>query len=145
MAMECPSCGGHLGYDIKSSKLHCPFCESSFEVDDYQVQNSGILNVSSYVCKHCGAELSSPDRPDEQIVHYCNYCGGESVLLSNVTQVEMPESIIPFKITKEKVKENYQNTLKRMYFVPKNFSNPEFLDSFKGIYIPYWKFFCAYR
>lgn len=146
MAMKCPSCGGHLVYNIELNQLDCPYCDSKINIEDYKEKNaanvtkdSETMMMNRFVCRNCGAELSSPDTPDEQIVHYCSYCGGESVMMEKAEEIQRPESIIPFKISKKAAKNKYKAELDKMYFVPKDFKNPDFLEEFRGIYIPYWR------
>lgn len=146
MAMKCPACGGHLAYSVELNQLKCPYCTSTFEIEDYNEKNTAIaekdsetLSVNRFVCRNCGAELSSTDSPDEQLVQYCAYCGSESVMMGKADATEIPETIIPFKITKDRAKEKYAEEVKKMFFVPKEFKNPEFLEEFRGIYIPYWR------
>lgn len=143
MALECPACGGHMVFNVKINKLQCEYCDSVFEPDTYSKKNDGVvtkdietMKMDRYSCKKCGAELCAPV---EQIVSYCMYCGGESVLLEKASEIERPESIIPFAISKEEVKEQYEESLKGIHFVPKSFSKSKFIEGFRGIYIPYWR------
>lgn len=135
MAMKCQSCGGTLIYDVESSKLKCQYCESSFNVDSYK-ENNAALKMDTYVCKNCGAELHAPE---EQIVSYCMYCGNEATLLQKADSQETPVGIIPFKYSKEYAKKQYADKINKYMFVPKEFKNPDFIEGFRGIYIPYWK------
>lgn len=135
--MKCSRCGGVLRYSIEKGQLVCDHCNSNINVKDYNSNNEGekvLMDV--YHCQSCGANLSAPQ---EQIVAYCMYCGGQSTLLQKAVAMNRPSKIIPFKCTREKVKENYIETLNTMYFVPKELKEAEFLEGFRGIYIPYWK------
>ena len=130
MAMKCPACGGHLAYSVELNQLKCPYCTSTFEIEDYNEKNTAIaekdsetLSVNRFVCRNCGAELSSTDSPDEQLVQYCAYCGSESLMMGKADATEIPETIIPFKITKDRAKEKYAEEVKKMFFVPKEFKN----------------------
>lgn len=150
MAMKCPSCGGFLEFNIESNKLVCPYCNSSFDPEQYSENNEGnvsseetfeseenqTIRVDTYTCKNCGARLEAPE---DQIVSYCMYCGGESVLMEKAAAIQKPEGIIPFKYDKEAVKKQYEKKIKSTPFAPKEFHKPEFIEGFRGIYIPYWK------
>lgn len=139
--MKCPSCGGQLVYNIAKKKLECKHCKSTFDVQTYKEANEGIkssddsLLVDVYCCKNCGAELEAPL---EQTVAYCMYCGSQATLLQKAREIERPKLIIPFSLTKEDVKQAFIKETGKRSFVPEEFSNPEFLEEFRGIYIPYW-------
>jgi len=134
MAMKCLSCGGTVTYDIKTKKLKCNYCDSSFELDEYDGADS--VNIDVYQCGSCGAELTAPE---EQIVAYCMYCGNETSLVGKVPDDEKPKAIIPFSITKEFVKEKYLERMNKILFAPDEFYDPEFIEEFRGVYIPYWR------
>lgn len=144
MAFKCPSCGGFLTYGIDSKLLECAYCSTKVSVLDYKKSNEALksaedsqgFKVDTYLCKNCGAELVAPE---EQIVSYCNYCGGEATLLNKSQDSEKPKYIVPFKFSKEALKANYKAAINHAWHVPKEFTNPEFIESFKGIYIPYWR------
>lgn len=76
--------------------------------------------------------------PTEQLVAYCNYCGSESMELSKSTVGVKPAKMIPFSVLVEEAKEQYKETMKHKYCVPKEFVQDEYLSEFRGIYIPYW-------
>ncbi len=144
MALKCPSCGGSMFYNIELAKMECSYCGTSLDVKEYSKSNeakksdvnSNGLIVDTYLCKNCGAELSAPE---EQVVSYCQYCGGEATLMQKSEETERPAGIVPFKVSKNEVMEKYKATLSKMSHCPKEFSNPEFIEGFRGIYIPYWQ------
>lgn len=165
MAMKCPSCGGTLIYHVDGNYLKCEYCDSQFDPKQYDLNNAGSktqtyefndsanssdtaetsessesngegIKVDRYLCKNCGAELCAPE---EQIVSYCLYCGGEATLTEKASVMERPTGIIPFKLSKEKVQEQYVSKLANKPFVPKEFKDAKFIEGFRGIYIPYWR------
>lgn len=142
MAIQCPSCGGRMVYDIQHQFLRCTYCGSTLPVDAYEQNNaaqysSDTYNTNLYTCRSCGAELVAPD---EQTVAYCAYCGGEAFLNQKNTPMTRPRRIIPFRQTKDSAKTLFANSLKKKYYVPKELKQAEFLDTFHGIYLPYWDF-----
>jgi sugar/nucleoside kinase (ribokinase family) len=48
------------------------------------------------------------------------------------------DCIVPFKKTKEEVKELYAQTVAKKIYAPSAMRDPSFLDRFRGIYMPYW-------
>ena len=140
MAFECPKCRGDLYYNIKRGKLKCSHCDSEIIVKDYDLKNDAEesqseYGVTSYLCKDCGAELLSPDN---SIVSYCSYCGGEAILEGRITKEVRPEFIIPFKKSKEECKEVYNKRISKLLYLPNELKNPDHLEKFRGTYLPFW-------
>lgn len=138
--MKCPSCSGRLTYNIELGKLKCISCDSTFSVESYTGNDEGEwipdMQLDTYVCRSCGAQLCAPE---EQTVAYCMYCGSESTLLQKSEPVERPVRIIPFKVSKKGAQEEFEKELAKQPFVPKEMSDPAFLEGFRGIYIPVWR------
>lgn len=142
MAFKCPSCGGNLYYNIHRGKLKCEHCNSEIAVKNYQLDNkaeesSDEYGVTAFICRNCGAELLSPDN---SIVSYCSYCGGEATLESRMDNELKPEFIIPFHQTKEKCKEAFRKRTSRLLYLPNKLKNTDYLERFRGTYIPYWMY-----
>ncbi len=140
MAVQCPSCGGRMVFDVSAQNLLCTYCGNRMHVQAYEQNNaaqysSDTYNANLYTCRSCGAELIAPD---EQTVAYCAYCGGEAFLYQKNTPLTRPQRIIPFQQTKDQAKQAFENALKGKFYVPKELKQAEFLDTFHGIYLPYW-------
>lgn len=142
MALECKNCGGSLVYNIDKKKLQCKHCDSKFDVGNYKGNNDAKVikadsgyNMDVFICRNCGAELCAPK---EQLVAYCSYCGSEAMELSKSKPGEEPKKIVPFSISLDTVKQKYAAALKKKFFVPDEFLDPEYLSEFRGIYVPYW-------
>lgn len=142
MGINCPSCGGKMVFDIAEQQLKCEFCNSRMTIQKYKSNNEGetqqmTYDTVVYTCRNCGAELTAPD---EQTVAYCSYCGSEQMLSAKHEQALRPKNIIPFKKTKEQAMEQYAKALKGKFYVPKEFKDPNFLEGFRGIYLPYFSY-----
>lgn len=140
--ISCPSCGGKMIFDIPGQNLKCPFCGTEKEIQDYTLENEAeeqgeMFDAVVYTCQNCGAELTAPD---EQTVAYCSYCGSESMLSGKHESVLRPKHIIPFKKSKRQAKNAYEEALKGKLYVPKDFKEADFLESFRGIYLPYYAY-----
>ncbi|MBO4288877.1 MAG: hypothetical protein J5865_02100 [Lachnospiraceae bacterium] len=140
MAIQCPRCGGRMVFDIPHQYLQCTYCGTTMPVETYGQNNaaqysSDTYNANLYTCRSCGAELVAPD---EQTVAYCAYCGGEAFLNQKNTPMTRPQRIIPFRKSKDNAKTYFANSLKKKLYVPKELKSAEFLDTFHGIYLPYW-------
>ncbi len=139
MAIKCPSCGGHMAFNVPTQALKCRYCDNDMHIDDYSLSNEAetdkdTYTVTVYKCPNCGAELFAPD---DQTVAYCSYCGGESNLTMKQEEALRPKRIVPFKISKEQAVEIYESALSYYLYVPKELKEGEHINSFRGIYIPY--------
>ncbi|MBO4888521.1 MAG: zinc ribbon domain-containing protein [Firmicutes bacterium] len=134
----CPNCGGKMVFDIPTQQMKCVYCGSQVPPENYDIKNEvdpSKYETNVYVCKNCGAELTSPD---EQMVSFCSYCGSEAVLAGKIESENRPKEIIPFRITKKRCQELYKQKVGKALFLPKEMKDEQFLDQFRGIYIPYW-------
>lgn len=140
MAFKCPNCGGHLFYDIGEKTLKCESCDSSVPLGKIErleraEEHSDTMGIVSFVCQSCGAELLSPE---ESMVSYCSYCGSEAVLEGRLDREIRPRYIMPFQKTKDACKDAYTKRTKGLFYLPKELKSSEYLEKFRGTYIPYW-------
>ena len=141
MAFKCKNCGGKVHYNIKSHNLCCSYCNSEFPINEYDQKNNAEYTTNAFetnifVCPTCGAEISSLDK---ESTAYCTYCGSQAVLKERQIK-NRPIYIIPFSQTTEQVKEQYNNFIKNKAFVPDELKDPNYINEFRGIYIPYWSY-----
>lgn len=138
----CPGCGAGLRFDIKSQKLHCDYCDSSYEVDTYPYEksakeNNSIYEVTVFTCPACGGEIESTEN---EIIQFCPFCGASDILASRMEGRKRPQRIIPFQKTKEDCMESFREKAKKALFAPRELRDPAFLEGFRGIYLPYWEY-----
>lgn len=141
--IQCPTCGGGLRFDIASQKMACDYCHNLF--DPQQITDNSTRDDAKtqpyfdsfvYICPSCGAELVTTDKNDA--IGFCQYCGGASMIFDKIRKEWRPDTVVPFKITKEQCKEAYLKEVKKNPFVGGKYRNPQTIDNFKGIYMPYW-------
>ena len=138
---ECPNCGGNLKFDIPSQKMFCAHCESRF--DPYAITReedaaaTGSFEVNVFLCPQCGGEMISGDN---DITSFCSYCGAANILSSRISREDRPRYIIPFRKTKEECKKAYEQKMRKAFFAPKELKDPQFIEGFRGIYMPYWSY-----
>ena len=132
----CKGCGGYLRFDIQSQQLKCDSCDSLSPVPDEKDQSMDAeYTAKVYTCPSCGGELMGDDN---EAVVFCSFCGSSNVLTERYQQERRPARIIPFRISKERCKEIYADKLKSAPFAPKELKDPKFIDSFRGIYMPFY-------
>ena len=164
---QCPSCTAPLAYDAASGKLHCEFCNSSFEVAQIealmaekeqkaeaafiQANEAGAWDTSamssdwgadgegmkSYGCPNCGAELVCDATT---AATSCPYCGNPTVVPGQFSGMLKPDFVIPFKVTKEEAIAKLKEHYKGKFFLPKRFSDENAIREIKGVYVPFWMF-----
>lgn len=143
MLNRCVNCGGLLQYNIEKGQLQCESCDSLFDPESYAAQtdakeySSEEMELNLLTCPNCGGEISSTD---DEAVEYCLYCGSFVTLESQLAKVKRPDFIMPFSKTKDECKLSYKQMMMKKLYAPKEFRNEEFLEGFKGIYIPYWTY-----
>ena len=143
MAFRCSNCGGNVVFDIASQKMKCQHCSSTFDPDVYRVRDESTqtdipeAELSLFLCSNCGAVLESTE--DSQ-VGFCPYCGGQSMIRKNKDSDAGVERLIPFQVDKTQCSDLYRSHVQKILYLPKELKNPEFLQNFTGIYMPYFEY-----
>lgn len=149
---KCPNCGADMVFDAKSQKMichHCGYEEAiSFENQDSETSNdssssdetkqfddSFVDEVKEYQCPSCGATLITDLYTSAT---FCSYCGNPTLIESRLTGVQTPDSVIPFKISKEQAQTAYKNWMKKGVFAPPSFRSESNIEKITGIYVPFW-------
>jgi DNA-directed RNA polymerase subunit RPC12/RpoP len=144
----CPKCGGKMVYSPDGSEIICEFCENQ---DREKAQNGSSgeqdfflamatrkghfrqMDTITFNCEGCGSEFILP--PTHMTIT-CPYCGSAYVAKnSDPRSVLEPNSVFPFKISEEKVKE-----ILRSWFMLHTPKEPFRVTSGLGIYLPVWSF-----
>lgn len=137
----CPNCGGNLKFDIPSQQLACPYCNTTKDPYSFEeattAQDNEDYEVTVFTCPQCGGEIESTDT---SAAEFCTFCGASTILHSRLKNTKRPQYIIPFKKTKEDCKAAYFSKVKKAIFAPDDLRNEKRIESFRGIYMPYWAF-----
>lgn len=160
---KCPSCGGAVTFDSGIQKMKCPYCDTEFEMEDIQDQNTDAPNEEAassqvewngesaggewadgetdgmlvYVCKSCGGEIVG----DETMgATKCPFCDNPVVVAGQFSGALKPDIVIPFKLDKKAAKEKLTDHLKGKRLLPKVFKDENHIDEIKGLYVPFWLF-----
>lgn len=149
--ISCPNCGGNLKFEISSQNLACDHCHSQFDPYAFDSKTSDAEEEKSYesnyevtvfTCPQCGGEILSTDNA---AAGFCSFCGASTILYSRISHEKRPNFIIPFKKTKEDCKQAYSAKMRHAIFAPKELKDPKYIDSFRGIYMPYWAFYLTQK
>ena len=136
---QCPDCGGEMRFDIPSQMLKCGYCERRMRPYNHPnakgAQEATEFEVTKFVCNQCGAEIYSEDNT---AAAFCSFCGSSTLLTSRLEKEKRPDAIIPFKKTKEDCIEEYKKVMRRALFAPDDYKDEKCIESFRGIYMPYW-------
>jgi len=92
-------------------------------------------NMRAYDCPSCGAQLMV-----DQVtaVTSCPYCGNNTVLPGQLSDVLKPDYIIPFKLDKNAAIAALKEYYGGKRFLPKGFSEESHLEEVQGVYVPFW-------
>ena len=135
---SCPGCGSQMLFDIKGQQLKCGRCDRTMsiaEADEKEARQAGnSFSADLYSCPTCGAEIRALNTA---AAAFCSYCGSSVMLNKRTTEMESPESLIPFKITREECFEKFQGILKKSFCMDHRLKKNITADSFRGIYVPY--------
>lgn len=145
LLVRCEYCGGDVLFDIEKQKYCCDHCGAEAGVAEKKAQYrrwksirrekvmKDISRVKSFDCPACGAQTIVSS---EEVTAHCPFCQN-TMIDSSFSGNDLPEVIIPFKLTKEEaeaklrswLKDNKNNDAAKV--IEKNMQN------FTGCYLPY--------
>lgn len=138
---ECPNCGGNLKFDIEQQLLKCDYCLTTQDpykiTKDKDAEEDNQFDVTVFTCPQCGGEIFATDN---SAAEFCSFCGASTILDSRISKERRPAWIIPFSQTKDACKKAYGARLKRALFAPDALKDEKAIESFRGIYMPYWSY-----
>ncbi len=145
LIIRCKNCGGQQHFDIAKQHYICEHCGSTNELDSQKAEfknwrkiqqqkvRESISHVRTFACPACGAHTLAASDDASAICPFCQNTMIDAEFAGN----DLPEIIIPFKITKEEA----ENKLKA--WLVENKSNKaakvieDNLNRFTGCYLPY--------
>ncbi len=158
---KCPCCGASLIFQNES--LHCDSCGNDFELDamrqmddagaqmqgeskyDWEhyeprsYETDGEIELASYTCPSCGAEITGDDTMGATV---CPYCGDAAVIKGQFEGTLRPDYIIPFKVDKKSAMTKFEADFKNAPFLPDEFKIKKKIEEMTGVYVPFWMFDC---
>jgi len=145
---KCPSCGAQMEFSPENQALICPHCKTQAAVqfssnvterdfaELYNQRWSGN-DVKIVKCENCGAEETLAKK---EISTRCPFCGSNTVLKQSEMSGVKPDTVIPFKITKETAIQKCLKWLGSKFFSPKKFKRDLSINTVDGVYNPIWTF-----
>lgn len=156
---SCKCCGAELFFDPKLGKLHCDYCDSTFDVSEYDgaaaefggqakpaqyAEGEAVTAPSTddstgelviYQCPHCGAEVITAK---STAATTCVYCNRAITLEGNLTGDFAPQVVLPFEKDRKDVEEAYTALCKKSVLTPALFRQKSTIEKIKGMFIPFW-------
>ncbi len=156
MTSPCTKCGADLEFKPGTSSLSCPYCGTENEIEtsdemvieekDYEKTlaelsekgvSQGTVEAITVKCETCGGQLSLEDN---KTAGECAFCGSAINAQGLSTKALKPESLLPFKVTKNDAADHFRQWLKKRWFAPKKLKEFARADGLKGIYSPFWTY-----
>jgi DNA-directed RNA polymerase subunit RPC12/RpoP len=154
LQFQCPQCGGEMIFDVTAAGLKCKYCKHTMAVpvppgakgaeeiplrEGYQRAPRGLgVATTSFNCRECGATVSVA--PNERTAS-CTYCASHSVVQTQTDPNHIqPETLIPFRVAREKAVDSFKGWLAGLWFRPSNLKTMAQLEQVYGVYVPYWTF-----
>jgi Zn finger protein HypA/HybF involved in hydrogenase expression len=153
----CAACGAQAEWDPSKQKLVCPFCgtETPFVVDKdtgkiQELDLAAALRAlpeeergwqterRSVQCQSCKAVMVY----DPALVgQNCEFCGSPALVdYQEIKSPIRPQSLLPFKVTQDGVREHMRAWYGGRWFAPGALESKALVDQIKGMYVPYWTF-----
>lgn len=128
MIFKCDNCGSVVVYDPVSRKMKCDHCDS---LDVY----STVAAEEAGICVSCGSPLNLREHTSAT---RCEYCDNYVIVEDRIQGEKRPQTVLPFKVDREGVKNLlFQNWGKKL-FIPKDFLSDSKLKGIRGVYVPFW-------
>lgn len=149
--IHCPSCGAPARFDIIHQIYKCSYCGGDVKIDEAKKENAERLeecksrlkesakqyDLMSTSCSGCGATLVFEE---DEALSSCAFCGRSLVRKRYVHDDRMPQSVIPFGVTKEEAKEKLQDWCSKNSGKTEAKHLKEKISELKGFYLPYEMF-----
>jgi predicted RNA-binding Zn-ribbon protein involved in translation (DUF1610 family) len=146
--VRCPSCGAPANYDIIRGRYLCAYCGAMVELRDAMAQKQGFRSIQQAKiresaqqrrlmranCTGCGAELVFEQG---EAMSNCAFCGRALVRKDYLASEDLPELIIPFRITREEAMGCLNEWCAKNARRPEAKHLREALGGLEGFYLPY--------
>ena len=142
----CPGCGSQMTFDIQTQELKCGRCdrtESIESADAREYRKAGnSFAVDVLTCPTCGAQIRAMNTAQAA---FCSYCGASVMLEQHTADMEPPETVAPFRVTREECFEKYRSMVKKSLCADRRLKKDVTAESFRGIYVPHYVYNAAVK
>ena len=90
-----------------------------------------------YSCPSCGAELICDQ---STAATACPYCGNPAIVPGQYSGAQRPDSILPFRLSKDDAVQALRAHYKGKPFLPRSFTSANHIEQIQGVYVPFWLF-----
>lgn len=145
LVIRCEYCGGDLSYDIVKQRYCCAHCGSEASTAEQKAEYrrwktmrkdivmQDIAQVKSFSCPTCGAQTFAEGENATAICPFCQNTMIDAQFAGN----DLPEVIIPFKLSKEEAEAKLKEWLNNNKDNPAAKAIEEHMEHFTGCYLPY--------
>ena len=146
--VRCPDCGAPANYDIIKQQYLCSYCGGHAEIEEAIAQKKGFRSILqsrikrdaekyhliSAECPGCGAKIVVEEG---EAVSDCAFCGAALVRKTYLVSDDLPEMIIPFRITQEEAQNCLQDWCRQNAVRREANHLKNKIDQLQGFYLPY--------
>ncbi len=151
----CPGCGARMAFDPQTQSLLCGQCGRTEpvaapemeapeylynpETDEYRAPDWKLAGDRMVSCSGCGAQTVVSAAA---LTACCPFCGGHYVVQQDSETVGiLPETMMPFRVPRQKAEGFLRQWVKKRFWAPKAFKNSIVLpDKLNGVYLPFWTY-----
>lgn len=155
----CDQCGAMLFWDPGTASLKCPYCGAvnaltadaaddlapppvQRELDylaylDEQSRSADTVETTTVRCEGCGAEQTLREG---QTAATCVFCGKAIVTQATVRRLIKPQSVLPFKVTRDQAGAAFKTWLASRWFAPSSLKLLAERNGIQGVYVPAWTY-----
>ena len=142
----CPGCGSTMVFDIETQGLKCGSCGRTETVEAAEAREArragSSFSVDLLTCPTCGAEIRTLNTAQAA---FCSYCGASVLLERKEAEMEAPDQVAPFRVTREECFEKYRSMVKKSLCADRHLKRDVTAESFRGIYVPHYLYEAAVR
>ena len=146
--VHCPKCGAPAEYNIIRGSYKCGFCGSTVELGEAMAEKQGFRKLQQEKirksseryrlmrasCSGCGAEIVFDE---SEAMSNCAFCGRALVRKDYIQSEDMPEMILPFRITREEAAECLNSWCRKNSGKAEAKHLSAGIEGLQGFYLPY--------
>ena len=135
----CPFCGTELPYQFDTTSGKVSELDLVTTLRDMPEDERGWQTECRTVqCQSCKAVMVfDPERVGQN----CEFCGSPALVSYDEIKAPIrPQGVLPFKIDKNRVREDIRRWWKSKWLAPGRLATAALVDTVRSLYIPYWTF-----